>query len=351
MQRVITTRMTSRGRRRHLGARVAVVSKACGLLLTGTLAVWAQACGEAEDQCIPGETVLCEGPGGCRGARACARDGAGFGACDCGDNLPLSADAGVEPAAREDVLAARCETDEDCGTNLRCWSARDQDLLGFSGGPAGGYCTATCRALEDCTRFDPTASCGINDASGTGLCFRGCLSKEPEPGEQKCLDREDLICFSYAASGDLPFDALERQPGSCAPSCASDAECGGRFCDPTSGRCSDVAPSGADIGAACSANAECAGGYCAVPVDGPAFCSAFCSLYAVGACAWGSHASPRQAACKDPLTANAMGAEGTGDLGLCRELCDTDSDCAQPGWFCITGPGLPERAGFCDFEP
>jgi hypothetical protein len=34
--------------------------------------------------CTPGLSQACVGPGGCKGGQACARDGAGFGPCDCG---------------------------------------------------------------------------------------------------------------------------------------------------------------------------------------------------------------------------------------------------------------------------
>jgi len=34
--------------------------------------------------CTPGATQRCFGPGACAGGQACAADGSGFGACDCG---------------------------------------------------------------------------------------------------------------------------------------------------------------------------------------------------------------------------------------------------------------------------
>ncbi len=41
--------------------------------------------GAATAVCVPGETRECVGPGACRGGQACARDGASWGACDCGE--------------------------------------------------------------------------------------------------------------------------------------------------------------------------------------------------------------------------------------------------------------------------
>lgn len=44
--------------------------------------------------CIPGATQICLGPGACRGAQACASDGRGYTACDCGKAPSL----GTRPA-------------------------------------------------------------------------------------------------------------------------------------------------------------------------------------------------------------------------------------------------------------
>jgi hypothetical protein len=39
-------------------------------------------------RCFPGSTQACLGPGACKGAQTCQKDGATFGACDCGGTVP-----------------------------------------------------------------------------------------------------------------------------------------------------------------------------------------------------------------------------------------------------------------------
>jgi len=53
--------------------------------------------GAATAVCVPGETRECIGPGACRGGQACARDGASWGACDCGETTGGAAGAAGAP--------------------------------------------------------------------------------------------------------------------------------------------------------------------------------------------------------------------------------------------------------------
>lgn len=43
--------------------------------------------------CTPGTTQQCFGPGACRGGQSCLPDGAGYGACDCGNIAPQTVPA------------------------------------------------------------------------------------------------------------------------------------------------------------------------------------------------------------------------------------------------------------------
>jgi hypothetical protein len=52
-----------------------------GALLVALAAVVAN-CGSRV--CAPGQSVLCNGPGGCLGGQVCNADGTAFGVCDCG---------------------------------------------------------------------------------------------------------------------------------------------------------------------------------------------------------------------------------------------------------------------------
>jgi hypothetical protein len=47
----------------------------------------------ATPRCIPNESRLCYGPGGCRGGQACLPSGAAYSACDCG-TVPAIAPSG-----------------------------------------------------------------------------------------------------------------------------------------------------------------------------------------------------------------------------------------------------------------
>lgn len=312
------------------------------------LAAWGWGCSDRSEApssarvCVPGETRVCEGAAACRGASVCRADAQGFGECDCGP--AMGADAGAPDAGRRtgfNQLAARCESDRDCGPDLFCWSSMAQSFYGRAGGAAGGYCTAACETYADCTRFDAQAGCGA------GLCLRGCFSGEARPGEGKCLERADLACWSSATLGLEPFDPRVRQSGICLPLCGSDADCPGRACDLALGLCVDAPTAGAGIGAACDADEQCAGRVCqASNVDGLSFCSATCSFGTFG-CGYDANASPRDAMCLTAATFDENGSEGIGDVGLCLELCDEAADCTQPGWQCTPAPDARGRAGFC----
>jgi hypothetical protein len=301
------------------------------------------ATGAAARPCAPGETRVCAGAAACPGAQACAADGQGFGACDCGPGAP---DAGAsEPDAGQLLarhqLAASCQTDRDCGRDLFCWSSSAQSFFGRAGGVAGGYCTAACETAAQCTAFDARAGCG------DGLCFLGCFSGEAAPGEGKCRERGDLACWSIATLGLQAFDPRVRQAGICLPLCGSDEDCAGRACDLATGLCVDAPSTGAAIGAACERDEQCAGRVCqASRVAGASFCSAPCSFGALG-CGYGGNAQPRGATCLTPATFDENGSEGVGDVGLCLELCDQAADCAQPGWQCAPVPDAVGRTGFC----
>jgi len=142
-------------------------------------------------------------------------------------------------------VAAPCTRDEACGPDLSCWSATTRGLFSIAGGAAGGYCTRTCRADGDCSSLDPAAGCLLNQAV-IPICARRCLTRSPRAGEQKCLDRSDLGCYSLGVEPQT-FDPLGRQEGACSPVCGTDAECPGGFCDPLTRICIDTRRFGAGV--------------------------------------------------------------------------------------------------------
>lgn len=276
-------------------------------------------------ECRTGEARACTLDALCSGQQRCGDDGR-FGACDCGSGARVGSG----------VVGARCASDGDCAGGATCLSATSSEYFG-AGGPAGGYCTLACSSDAQCTALDSASLCAQLGVDAGEYCIRTCLSLEPEPGEAKCLSRTDLVCVSAVADGIELFDG-ERQEGYCAARCGSDEECpSGRFCNPELGICTPDAPPGAGIGARCNLDRDCGSGRCEErDADGVGVCSALCVLGSLSGCGYGRAPSSRDAACLTPLVSVGGFAEGAGDLGLCRELCDQAGDCARAdeGWQC-----------------
>lgn len=326
------------------------------LSLGGLLALIVVACSgdeeaAAEPLCVSGETRLCNGPGGCEGAQYCLPDGMALSECDCGSLAPAPDYSGCAQQGTCNLpnrLGAPCEADADCGAGLSCWTTASREFFGFEGGPAGGYCTLSCSVADDCQHLDPGAACNVPDGSENGVCVRGCLSKDPEPMERKCLDRSDVACWSLAVVGIQVYSPHFRQQGNCLPACGSDSDCGARYCDLTTGLCVDERREGASIGAECGVDSDCASGFCVSLVAGGSFCSAPCVFGALG-CGFAEDALSREAACAAPFLSEGGVSEGIGDVGTCLELCDVTDPCTLPEWQCVTGAGVMGGRGVCQF--
>jgi hypothetical protein len=293
--------------------------------------------------CTPGETRACQIDELCSGLVTCAADGQAFGACDCGT-------AGLVGSG---IVGARCDADTACAGGALCMRADDTLYLG-AGGPAGGYCTLPCADTADCTALDGASSCQPIGAEGSSYCVRTCLSKDPEPGEAKCLNRTDVVCRSVAAAG-VVLVAAERQPGLCVPRCGSDSECPvGTFCRVEAGICAALQAPGLVLGSACEFDTDCQGNSCEDRVDGIGTCTSPCVLGSLAGCGYAREDSSRDGACLTPVVSAGPFSEGAGDLGFCLEMCDVDADCARAaaeGWVCtLLSAGLVEffgRAGAC----
>lgn len=339
-----------KGTTRRLGAVL-------GLLAFG----WLASCGDDEEStaCTPGTTRLCAGIGGCEGAHACLPDGSGYSDCDCTGALRQS-NVGEPPIDEtlRPTVSRPCESNEDCGDGLNCFTADSDDF--FGGGPAGGYCSVACQADDDCAAVDPDAQCIPSLDGESGLCVRTCLSKSPESlVENKCLGRSDVVCRSVAELGIEEFSAV-RQEGWCFPQCGSDEDCPGRVCNLASGLCVDDRPTGGEIGAACEADSDCQGNVCVgvgdqLFTDGgvflgftDAFCSAPCVFGQPVGCGFGPTAESRDSVCGIPRIRGFFTDEGIGDVGLCLDVCDVDEDCVQAqenGWFCSAEPATIAALG------
>lgn len=296
--------------------------------------------------CPPGEVQECTFDQLCTGTRLCDADG-NPGPCEC------SAAALVSTGA----VGARCQSDADCAGGGTCFGA-DQDLYRGRGGPAGGYCTFPCtrddQGNDDCGTHDGQSFCAPFGPDDAMFCVRTCLSLEAGPGEAKCLNRPDVACVSLAASGEVPFDG-QRQLGICQPMCGSDDECpAGRSCHAQGKICTVGQYPGNPIGAACSLDSDCSGNACEDRnTENVGVCSGSCVLGVLSGCGYGREPGSRDAACLTPVIAAGRFAEGPGDLGFCRELCDVAEDCEQAaaGWVCTplspSGVEFFGRSGAC----
>lgn len=277
--------------------------------------------------CEPGATRACELDLLCSGVAACAPDGRGFGACECSTAALVGSG----------VVGASCEADADCAGGATCLTEAGTRWRGLAGGPAGGYCSFPCTTTAECTERDAQSRCLPFSEELGSYCIRSCLSKQPEPDEAKCLNRPDLACVSGAAQG-LELVSSERQEGYCGPLCGSDSDCGeGRVCHRAAGLCTASPAPGEPIGSRCNVDRDCDGDSCEDrDAENIGVCTALCVLGSLDGCGYAADANPREAACLTPLVAAGRFSEGSGDVGLCRELCDVAADCqrAGEGWIC-----------------
>ena len=323
-------------------------------------AAWACQSGGPSRVCIPGITLECTGADGCSGAQSCLPDGSALGVCHCSSASAAPEDAGTAPVNSEsavgdampvpsarlalsNLVAAPCTKDEECGPDLRCWSATTRGLFSIQGGAAGGYCTRACRVDADCSSLDLAAGCLLNQAA-VPICARRCLTHAPRAGEQKCLDRPDLGCYSLGVEPQA-FNPLGREEGACSPVCRTDAECPGGFCDPLTRICIDARSAGAGVGAPCRTAGDCAGNICLATPTGSGVCSVNC-VFGTRGCGYEEQAESPGAVCALPGD-GSLG--GVGDVALCLELCDVSSDCSHPDAVCRLDAPAAGRAGYCDF--
>lgn len=279
---------------------------------------------------------------------SCSLDaGAGCALSPC--NEILQYELGGATTTGSGAVGDVCEGESGCAAGLRCLRPASQDYF-EEGGPARGYCSADCESDTDCRLLDRSTICHMQ--AGVGLCLRSCLSKDPEPNEGKCLGRQDLVCASNPALGKDLF-LIPRQDGRCLPRCAFDGECpSGHLCNPATGVCSLAPVEGLADGEPCSEDDDCAGNVCLRAREGASTCSAHCTLGALQGCGYSQATDTRPVGCVEALVRTPMISEGIGDLGLCRELCSTDANCAQAeaGWRCrpvSSGVANLDRVGTC----
>lgn len=288
-------------------------------------------------------------------------------------------------------LGKPCGRNSDCGGDLACLASDSNPFGAGLGGPAEGYCSKPCDAVDEC----PEDGVCVSLTAGGAICLRACEAATPGScGREtaQCADIGVDVCLPDCTSSEgcgarvcdpevgLCVDALPPEcssdaecdegeqcdvaSGECvtaSPACATDAECAtGQLCDTILGRCFVPEPepcvSNAEcpdqvcnpssgecipapaipIGGACVEDLDCAAEVCPT-LAGSSFCSGVCALGTpVGCEPYGADAF-----CLLPLPNNP-------GIGLCLELCNTPADCAQPEYICTPLDGeINGNTGAC----
>jgi hypothetical protein len=244
-------------------------------------------------------------------------------------------------------IGARCATNTDCREELVC-APSTQDLGGSLGGVPGGFCTLACDPAQqnaDCSALSVVATC-LTFNNGTpddatddqSFCLETCLLGTAPVVENKCHQRAELACWPV----DISF-------GFCAPSCGSDADCGDRFCDLATGTCLAQAPVGDPIGNTCTLEDDQCAGFCLQFTEDTNGSS--CS----GTCTFGTRGCGDDPTSEEPANFVCMpdiNSVGQGDLGVCVQACDCNTQCGNPGNVCLPMPDpvfveFYGRAGYC----
>jgi hypothetical protein len=287
--------------------------------------------------CTPGDERACSFDLLCSGIQTCNAEGTGFDECDCGGAIVMSG---------QGVVGARCESDLDCADGGVCFTA-DGDMFFSGGGPAGGYCTFECEDTADCEAVDSKSRCAAWGFEGARFCIRTCETKDPALGEDKCLNRPEVVCRSIVVDGQESFTA-ERQRGVCEPRCGSDADCPeGRVCHRQGGVCLDFQAPGAPPGSRCTLDTECDGNECTDrDENNVGTCTSLCTLGSLSGCGYARDADERGAACLSALVSASNFSEGIGDFGVCQQLCDVDADCSRADEGATCAALQPSAASF-----
>jgi hypothetical protein len=243
-------------------------------------------------------------------------------------------------------IAAPCMSMSDCGPGLDCLLPSASDPV-FGGGVAGGFCTEQCNDDTDCVAGGGVCYSTVENQSG--LCTLPCTLGPPLVSvfdplvPTKCLGREDVRCDKTTMEGDV-----------CLPTCGSDTECGGGFCDPRTGVCVGDAGVGFPTGTPCpladaGAPDPCAGTCIFFTTQGTnGMCSRPCVLGAAGK-SDGGNINDTCGGPENGLCAFHPEAYGAGDVGYCTLACTTPSDCLNPSFACFSVPALTAAfsKGYC----
>jgi hypothetical protein len=288
--------------------------------------------GKPSDVCVPNETQLCYGPGACRGAQPCRKDGSGWEPCDCGSSA-----TGQGGSAGDDVpsSAGRATGGVPAGGN-----GQDHSGGRHTGGSAGGDvpgsggrpCSGACGSTQVCE--DGECVCPM----GQELCVGVCVDVMTNPAN---CGRCNNVCPASKACLD--------------GACACDTNAGFTVC---AGDCADLRTDPEHCGGCdtpCPEDWVCALGTCeeGCPTEAPLLCGSSCVdpqtdvlhcgdcdtvcdagwVCDAGACACGgglTYCEAAAARCIDAQTDNA-------NCGRCGRQCGAGQVCTAGACVCTQG--------------
>src|SRR5262249_4659783 len=161
----------------------------------------------------------------------------------------------------------------------------------------------------------PISMCMVIDQL-SGWCVLGCEFGEPQImfvndplDPDKCRGREDLRCALQPDGTSL-----------CMPSCGSDAQCPGRYCDLKKGFCVDEPPMGDPPGAKCDpqAMADTCAGLCVQLGGQQSMCTSPCTL-------GGVVPNPDECGGDGACVFSPQGT-GLGDSAFCAQGCQVQDE-------------------------
>lgn len=228
-------------------------------------------------------------------------------------------------------VAQACAQDADCGGMLTCIKPTAKDPV-FGGGPAGGYCSASCAADTDCPGTDSVC---LKGASGPGTCALSCTI-----GPKLTFLNDALSVDKCRGRNDVRCQALNSGSAVCLPTCGLDSQCPtGKVCDPRNSVCVDAPTTGLPSGGKCDPMAmtpECAG-VCVNFTGGNTSCSTRCVL---GGDSMDPTNTPNCGGPKHGLCDYSPTGNGAGDYGFCAPACSKQDECQNPSFWCFPVKGL-----------
>jgi hypothetical protein len=259
-------------------------------------------------------------------------------------------------------LGTACSSNAQCGAGLYCLLPSSKDLDG-KGAPKG-LCTADCSSSATvCDAFGNNTIC-LEYPNQKSICIEGCNfgpTTLTQFSPNKCRGRQELACAPF-------FDAQSNFIGAgCVTNCNANSDCGpGLYCDPSDGACTSTPPTGLPLGSSCTqpspgGNDACKGNCTSLQGTGSqtTVCTEVCTMGAVPQCGWSGPGTTADAFCLYSATVISQnGGPGVGDRGSCGQLCDCNSQCANPSMVCSAFAGTPasdlenltSRKGYCTLD-